>query len=100
MLIAVSLRAFASGKTLPQNEPREVKRETRIPAPRQARACLEMQHADDYFRQTNSDRLLARVVPHRHLALPLQAPAAGGAGVANTPGWYASFTNKGGGHVG
>jgi hypothetical protein len=59
MLIAVSLRAFASGKTLPQNEPREVKRETRIPAPRQARACLEMQHADDYFRQTNSDRLLA-----------------------------------------
>src|SRR5271157_1293397 len=50
------------------------KRESRIPAPRQARACLEMQHADDYFRQSNSDRLLG--MSYRNMMWP--APSASG----------------------
>ena len=58
MLIAVSLRAFASGKPSLRMNLAKSSVKARISAPRQVRACLEMQHADDYFRQTNSDRLL------------------------------------------
>ena len=38
-----------------RNEPREVKRESRIPAPGQAQVCLEPQRPDEDSKQIKSD---------------------------------------------